>query len=122
MEITRNQFVGSLAIGAAAALTSRSALAGVFVSDGSDVFKPHVGSTFHLTGEGHQATFTLDSVLDVPSCEKTHQFSLELSADRYVPAGTYDVRHAKLGSFQMFVAHVSSKDRSAYVAPFNLLR
>jgi hypothetical protein len=84
-----------------------------------ETFIPHVGTRFALSaaqGPGFPATLREVEVAPSPTPGNARSFSLSFEAwpRQPVPQGTYAVRHAQLGSFDLFVvpAGRSAPDRT----------
>jgi len=134
---TRKQFLTSVAAGLAgaamparlvkAATNPRAAVTALTDSKTIlDTFSGTVGTTFVAHPAGRDAVaLTLLTVEKLKSSQGTVQFSLQFVASDggNLPAGTHDVDHATLGSFQMYLVPTGSdaKGQSLYRADFNLL-
>lgn len=135
MDITRRRFLSAIGAGAVwsslprtglgllgagspawAARASRTALD--LVTATADTFRPHVGSRFRLQRAGQKALdLRLDGVTSSQPDGVTDAFSLQFSAGGPTGLGqaTYDLDHAVLGPFRIFLVPAGSQGLGAVV-------
>jgi hypothetical protein len=130
MKITRKQFLSRVTTGLVGTALGSSILnaAGPRRTPAPPVpgFESQVGTLFQIRDAGRDVTQLLLNRFEskAPS-NGTTQFSLEFASqsDVSLKEGTYDVQHAALGNFRMFVMPLpaDAQGRAAYRADFNLL-
>jgi hypothetical protein len=131
MKLTRKQFLGRLTTGLVGTALGSSILkaAGLRRTPAPPVppgFESQVGTSFQIRDAGRDVTQLLLNRFEskAPS-NGTTQFSLEFASqsDVSLQERTYDVQHAALGNFRMFVMPLpaDAQGRALYRADFNLL-
>ena len=93
------------------------------------LLQPHVGEVFRVeTGTGSTVVLTLAEVGDLPSAraagavgsDQSFAAVFQTTAGTMLSQGTYDLRHAKLGTLTMFLVPVDRPSTTAsYEAIFN---
>jgi hypothetical protein len=130
MKLTRKQFLGSVVTGLVGSAFSPGILkaAGLRRTPAPPAvpgFESQVGTSFQIRDAGRDVTqLVLNRFESKAPSNGTTQFSLEFASqsDVRLKEGTYDVQHATLGNFRMFVMPLAdAQDRAAYRADFNLL-
>jgi hypothetical protein len=127
VKLTRQQFLTSVATSlAAAALPSRVLKAISRPQPPSTNFQGQVGTAFQLrSATGAVSQIVLNRFDNKAPSNGTTQFSLAFAGSSDVPLAedTYDVQHAVLGNFKMFIIPTGSggQDTNSYRADFNLL-
>lgn len=84
----------------------------------ADTFRPHVGTRFTLKQPGKRnVDLTLAAVEARPPDGVTDAFSLLFRPGKplTLPAATYELQHSALGTFNLFVVQVGSKDIEAVI-------
>ncbi len=75
---------------------------------GAARFRPHVGSLFTVDGTGQH--LRLNAITESSVSPNVEQYALNFSAPAgsSIPDGIYALRHAELGSLEMFIAPVGA--------------
>jgi len=135
MQLTRTQFIGgtfAAAVGsilgprASSAQTSRGLSRRGF---SLAKFTSLLQTSFRFQGvdRGRPSDLVLTQAVDRGSNARTEQFSLEFLSPGgvQIPAGTYPVEHADLGSFSLYITPARNEAggrRTSFRADFNLIR
>jgi hypothetical protein len=128
MKLTRKQFLSRVTTGLVGTALGSSILKATVPKRplAAAGFENQVGTSFQIRADGRDLTkLILNRFENKPSSKGTTQFSLQFAAPAgaSLEEGTYDVKHAALGNFRMFVVPLpaDAQGRTSYRADFNLL-
>lgn len=123
MAYTRSEFLRLVVLGSGgvlAALSAETPLLAASASQSLAGYQGQIGKEFMILGSGQR--LILDAVVEGRKTKDTVEFSLVFRSESPLEAGTYPVRNATLGVFDVFLVGAGSKGYDYFArADFNLL-
>lgn len=123
MSQTRAQFLRLLVMGSGSALAALSGSSTLFAAEAPQSvagFRQQIGKDFVVLGSGRR--LVLDEVIEGRKTRETVEFSLVFRSESPIDAGTYTVRNAAFGVFDLYLGAAGGRGQDFLSrADYNLL-